>query len=117
MSESHQVIRSRRVVVDDQVRPAAIAIREGVIAAIGDYDDLQSSGQPLDFADAVIMPGLVDSHVHINEPGRADWEGFATATKAAAAGSKTSEPASQIWLALWLMLLIASLPAASKRRY
>ena len=90
MSESHQVIRSRRVVIGDEVRPAAIAIREGVIAAIGDYDDLQSLNQPSDFGDAIIMPGIVDTHVHINQPGRTDWEGFASATKAAAAGGVTT---------------------------
>lgn len=44
----------------------------------------------VDFGDLVLMPGLVDSHVHINEPGRTQWEGFATATKAAAAGGFTT---------------------------
>ena len=46
--------------------------------------------QVLDAGDLVIMPGVVDSHVHVNEPGRADWEGFATATQAAAAGGITT---------------------------
>ena len=46
--------------------------------------------QTFDFGDLVLMPGLVDSHVHINEPGRTEWEGFATATKAAAAGGFTT---------------------------
>ena len=44
----------------------------------------------LDAGDLVIMPGVVDSHVHVNEPGRTDWEGFATATQAAAAGGITT---------------------------
>lgn len=46
--------------------------------------------EQIDFGDLVLMPGLVDSHVHINEPGRTEWEGFATATKAAAAGGFTT---------------------------
>ena len=46
--------------------------------------------QVLDAGDLVIMPGVVDSHVHVNEPGRTDWEGFATATQAAAAGGITT---------------------------
>lgn len=46
--------------------------------------------ETFDFSDYVLMPGLIDSHVHINEPGRTEWEGFATATKAAAAGGFTT---------------------------
>ena len=46
--------------------------------------------QVLDAGDLVIMPGVIDSHVHVNEPGRTDWEGFATATQAAAAGGITT---------------------------
>ena len=42
------------------------------------------------FGDRVLLPGLVDSHVHVNEPGRTEWEGFATATRAAAAGGYTT---------------------------
>jgi allantoinase len=59
---------------------------QAVSAAAG---QLPANTQIHDFGDAVILPGLVDSHVHINEPGRADWEGFATATRAAAAGGYT----------------------------
>lgn len=44
----------------------------------------------IDFSDFILMPGLIDSHVHINEPGRTEWEGFETATKAAAAGGFTT---------------------------
>ena len=90
MSASYQVIRSQRVVMDGTVRPAAIALRDEHIEAVGGYDDFQSSGEQTDFGNSVIMPGLVDSHVHINEPGRTDWEGFASATKAAAAGGVTT---------------------------
>ncbi len=77
-------LRSRRVVLPDGVRPATIHHGNGLIAEVGDgpADD--------DFGDLVVMPGLVDSHVHINEPGRTGWEGFRTATRAAAAGGTTT---------------------------
>ncbi|HEY6290883.1 MAG TPA: allantoinase AllB [Terriglobia bacterium] len=81
-----RIIRSRRVVLPEGVCPASIEIRDGLVAAIGPYEAPQAE----DFRELVIMPGLVDTHVHINEPGRTDWEGFATATQAAAAGGVTT---------------------------
>ncbi len=87
MPDMDRVIRSRRVVLPDGVRPASIEMRNGVIAAIRQPTDAQVHE---DFGDLVIMPGLVDTHVHINEPGRTDWEGFRTATQAAAAGGVTT---------------------------
>jgi allantoinase len=86
MPDAGRVIRSRRVVLPDGVRPASIQIRDGYIAVVGPYE--QTSAE--DFGDLVIMPGIVDTHVHINEPGRSDWEGFATATQAAVAGGVTT---------------------------
>lgn len=86
MATTDRVIRSRRVVLPDATQPAAIRMRDGLIAGIEPYD--ATSGE--DFADLLIMPGLVDTHVHINEPGRTEWEGFATATEAAAAGGVTT---------------------------
>jgi len=86
MPDADEVIGSRRVVLPDGMRPASIQIRNGVIAGVGPYES--SRGE--DYGDLVIMPGLVDTHVHINEPGRTDWEGFATATRAAAAGGVTT---------------------------
>jgi allantoinase len=79
------VLRSRRVVTPSGTRPAAVCIDGGRIAAIEDYT---TPGQDLD--DLALLPGLVDPHVHVNEPGRTDWEGFATATRAAAAGGVTT---------------------------
>jgi allantoinase len=73
------------VVLPDGIRPAAVAIRDGVIAAV-----LPHSTAADDLGDAALLPGLVDTHVHVNEPGRTEWEGFATATRAAAAGGVTS---------------------------
>jgi allantoinase len=84
------VVRGRRVIVPEGERPASLRIRGGRIAAVGDPDEAPSDAEVLDFGDAVVMPGLVDTHVHVNEPGRTDWEGFATATRAAAAGGVTT---------------------------
>ncbi|MGH9805376.1 MAG: allantoinase AllB [Candidatus Acidiferrales bacterium] len=84
------VVRSRRVVTPAGVRPAAIHIRDEKIAAVAGFDDVPSGAQLHDAGDRVVMPGLVDTHVHINEPGRAHWEGFETATRAAAAGGLTT---------------------------
>lgn len=72
------------MVVGGEVRPASIRIEHGVIVEIGD------ARPEIDFGDMVVMPGLVDSHVHVNEPGRSEWEGFSTATRAAAAGGTTT---------------------------
>lgn len=72
------------------VRPAAIVIRHGLVAAIEPFDDPPSGLERLDAGDSVVMPGLVDTHVHMNDPGRADWEGADHATAAAAAGGITT---------------------------
>ena len=74
----------------DGVRPATVQIADGRIVAVGPFADRPAGVLELDAGDLVVMPGLVDTHVHINDPGRADWEGFDTATKAAAAGGVTT---------------------------
>jgi allantoinase len=84
------VVRGKRVVTPEGERAAAIHIRAGLIAAITEFDDVASGSLMHDAGKSVVMPGLVDTHVHINEPGRADWEGFSTATRAAAAGGVTT---------------------------
>jgi len=84
------VIRSQRVLVDGELRPASIVVQDGVITAIGGFEESGWGADHHDFDEAVVMPGLVDTHVHINEPGRAEWEGFVTATRAAAAGGVTT---------------------------
>ena len=78
------VLRSQRVVTPAGVRPADVHLRAGKIRRIGRI------GRILDCGNSVVMPGLVDTHVHVNEPGRTQWEGFATATRAAAAGGITT---------------------------
>ena len=71
------------------LRDASIIIANGVITGI--EDNLPEGDlQVIDLGDAAVMPGVVDPHVHINEPGRTEWEGFDTATKAAIAGGVTS---------------------------
>jgi len=90
------VVRGRRIVLDGGVRPAALHIVDGRIAAVRGLDDAPASDpagervEVVDAGDLVVSPGLVDSHVHINEPGRTEWEGFDTATRAAAAGGVTT---------------------------
>lgn len=82
-------IRSRRVVTPDGLHPACIVIQNGLIEELCDFDSTPNC--PLqDCGEALLLPGLVDSHVHINEPGRTDWEGFTSATHAAAAGGITT---------------------------
>jgi allantoinase len=83
-------IRSKRVVTPEGIRAATVHVRNGVIQAIAGYNDLPSGKHTYDARESVVMPGLVDTHVHINEPGHTDWEGFETATRAAAAGGVTT---------------------------
>jgi len=68
------------------IRPASIHIDAGIIERIGDFEDAATD----DYGELTLMPGIVDSHVHVNEPGRTEWEGFETATRAAAAGGVTT---------------------------
>src|SRR5690242_2115446 len=83
------VLRSRRVVTPDGERAAAVTVSAstGRITAISAYADAPDA---VDLGDTALLPGLVDTHVHVNEPGRTEWEGFATATRAAAAGGVTT---------------------------
>ena len=94
MNAPEFVIRARRVVTPDgHATAAAIHVRDGRIVAVDAFEDAPpASACPLVEVDdeAIVLPGLVDTHVHINEPGRADWEGFETATRAAAAGGVTT---------------------------
>jgi allantoinase len=85
------LVRARRVVTPGGTGPGAVGIAGGRISAVAAYDSPLSGQETVVLADdEVLLPGLVDSHVHINEPGRTDWEGFATATRAAAAGGITT---------------------------
>jgi allantoinase len=84
------IVRGKRVITPAGERAAAIHVRGGTIAAISAYGEIPSGSTVHEAGDLVVMPGLVDTHVHINEPGRTDWEGFSSATRAAAAGGVTT---------------------------
>src|SRR3954452_8152994 len=85
------VIRARRAVVDGSEVAACVAVRGGRVTAVSGYGDVPAAASLVTLADdEVLLPGLVDTHVHVNEPGRTEWEGFATATRAAAAGGVTT---------------------------
>ena len=85
------VIRGRRVVLPGEVTAASVHIRDGHIAKLAAFDEIPTNCVMVEAGkDSIVMPGLVDTHVHVNEPGRTEWEGFATATRAAAAGGVTT---------------------------
>ena len=84
------LVRSRRVVLPGGVEAASLEIRDGRIIAIGPFDRATEEANVFDVGDKYVLPGFVDTHVHINEPGRTEWEGFRTATRAAAAGGYTT---------------------------
>src|SRR6266581_4956531 len=91
MPNPELVIRGHRVVTENSVAPASVHITRGYISSISIFEDVPSGCELIEAApDSIVMPGLVDTHVHVNEPGRARWEGFETATKAAAAGGVTT---------------------------
>src|SRR3984893_6326421 len=83
------IVRGQHVVTPGGEIPAAIHIRNGVIMAVSAFEDIPTGSAVYEARDSVVMPGLVDSHVHINDPGRTEWEGFSTATRSAAAGGYT----------------------------
>jgi allantoinase len=82
-------IRGRRVITPDGERAATVLVRDGLITGLAGYPEAPPGAVTL-AGDEVLLPGLVDSHVHVNEPGRTEWEGFATATATAAAGGVTT---------------------------
>ena len=84
-----QAFLSHRVATPDGIRPGAVLVRDERITAFVPANQVPANVEVHDFGESVILPGLVDSHVHINDPGRTEWEGFETATRAAAAGGYT----------------------------
>jgi allantoinase len=88
-----RIVRGRRIVLDGAERQATLHIVDGRIAAVRGIDDVPAADSGIEVVDAgelVVSPGIVDTHVHVNEPGRTEWEGFDTATRAAAAGGVTT---------------------------
>ncbi|MEU5093611.1 allantoinase AllB [Streptomyces sp. NPDC020996] len=91
MSDTELVLRSTRVITPEGTRAASVAVTAGRITAVLPYDAPVPAGARLeDIGDDALLPGLVDTHVHVNDPGRTEWEGFWTATRAAAAGGITT---------------------------
>lgn len=85
------IIRGPSIVLPHDVIRGAIHISDGHIVRIGSFDQVDSSRELIELDEgSVVMPGLIDTHVHVNEPGRTEWEGFTTATRAAAAGGVTT---------------------------
>jgi allantoinase len=85
------VVHTDAALIDGAFRPATIAVRAGAIAAIEPLGSPREGREIVRLAPGeVLIPGLVDTHVHVNEPGRTEWEGFASATRAAAAGGVTT---------------------------
>src|SRR5438874_2526683 len=85
------VIRGRRVDTERGPGPASVHVSRGYISSLSIFEDIPSGAELIEAdPESIVMPGLVDTHVHVNEPGRTDWEGFETATCAAAAGGVTT---------------------------
>ncbi len=84
------VVRGQRVLTTGGLGPHAIQIRDGVITKVAGFDQVPQACPVFEAGNSMVMPGLVDTHVHINEPGRTGWEGFTSATRAAAAGGITT---------------------------
>src|SRR5712675_2103792 len=85
-----QAFASSRVVLPGKIGAFAVLAEGQRIVGVVPRNHVPDSIQVRDFGDLAILPGLVDSHVHVNEPGRTEWEGFETATRAAAAGGVTT---------------------------
>ena len=85
-----QAYRSTSIVTPEGTRPGALLVEGGLIRAVCRDAEIPTGVDLIQCGDDVLLPGLVDAHVHINEPGRTEWEGFATATRAAAAGGYTT---------------------------
>lgn len=81
-------IQSNRVITPNSIKSAAVLIKDGIIIDV--VDKIDNGDKVIDLGNKVLMPGIIDPHVHINEPGRTEWEGFATASKAALAGGITT---------------------------
>jgi allantoinase len=84
------VIRGRGVVTPEGVRSASVHVAGGRIVRLGRWEEVPTDVPVVDAGESIVMPGLVDTHVHMNEPGRTEWEGFDTGTRAAAAGGVTT---------------------------
>jgi allantoinase len=90
MANVDLIIRGRTVVSDGGIGPASVHLSGEKIVAVRAFEDVSDDCEVVESDDSIVMPGLVDTHVHINSPGRTEWEGFRSATRAAAAGGVTT---------------------------
>ncbi|RHW26056.1 allantoinase AllB [Nocardioides immobilis] len=91
MSQLDLVVRAERAIIAGGQRSVAVGVLDGTVVAVESFAADLRADQVVELgADEVLMPGVVDSHVHVNDPGRTEWEGFASATRAAAAGGVTT---------------------------
>jgi len=90
MVHADLVVSSTRVATPQGVGAADLVITGGVITAVTEHGRAPDAARRFDVGTAALLPGVVDTHVHVNEPGRTEWEGFETATRAAAAGGVTT---------------------------
>ena len=112
------VLTSARVVTPQGEGPGAVVVENGIITAVEPLDHVPPSASRVDTGDAALLPGVVDTHVHVNEPGRTEWEGFETATRAAAAGGVTTivdMPLNSIPVTTTVAALAAKTQAAAGR--
>src|SRR3989441_386282 len=122
MGPAEWVIAGKRVVTPEGIVAAAVVIADGRIVEVRDYSTASRGARTVDAGAAVVLPGVVDTHVHVNEPGRTEWEGFETATRAAAAGGMTRAAGVRLPLLVHAELpgpiaRAAAAPAADARRY
>ncbi|MVM37128.1 allantoinase AllB [Spirosoma sp. HMF3257] len=85
-----RVISGNKICTPEGIRPAVVLIKDGLIADVRSELPTNLIGNVIDIGDSILMSGVIDPHVHINEPGRTDWEGFNTATRAAITGGLTT---------------------------
>ena len=81
-----KAFHSTRVVLPDGMKEAVVWVNDGVIKEVLPVLPLANNFELVELGNKILMPGVIDPHVHINEPGRTEWEGFDSATKAAIAG-------------------------------
>src|SRR4051812_47561460 len=85
-----KVIRSTRVLTVNGLNRASVHLEGARISRVGNWDDVSAGAAVDDVGENIVMPGIVDTHVHVNEPGRTEWEGFESATRSAAIGGVTT---------------------------
>ncbi|KAL1221754.1 Allantoinase [Cardamine amara subsp. amara] len=94
LPHDHFWISSKRIVTPDGLISGSVEVKGGIIVSVVKeadwYKSQRSRVKVIDYGEAVLMPGLIDVHAHLDDPGRSEWEGFPSGTKAAAAGGITT---------------------------